>query len=138
MCQERSAPRGNAVTEAAAHHLSWEAAGWPAVRVDQAGLPRQRLAILDHPDHVVGAAPDARAVHDDELAGVSEDLVDIGPQPPRSGAGVELRLNHDATADDVQPTSKSQRRGDFRLAVARLGDLDGRELCFHLSGHGHC
>ena len=39
VCQECSAPRGNAVTEAAAHHLCWETAGRPAVRVDEAGLP---------------------------------------------------------------------------------------------------
>ena len=123
MCQECSAPGGNAVTEAAAHHLSRETACRPAVRVDEAGLPRQRLAILDHPYHVVGAAPDARAVHDDQLARVAENLADIGPQPPRRGAGVELRLNHDPTADDVQAASKPQRRGNLRLAVAGLVTL---------------
>jgi hypothetical protein len=54
------------------------------VRVDQAGLARQRLAVFDHPHHVVGASPDARTVHDDKFTRVTEYLVDIGPQPPRS------------------------------------------------------
>ena len=48
-----------------------------------------------------------------------------------------VRLDHDPTADNVQPASKPQRRGNLRLAVAGLGDLDGRELRLHQCGHGH-
>ena len=101
MCQEGPPPCRNAVTEPTAHHLGRETAGGPAARVDQTCLSRKSLAILDHPNHVVGAAADARAVHDDEFARVPKDLADIGSQPARSGAGVELRLNNDPTAHDV-------------------------------------
>ena len=86
MCQECSTPGRHAIAQAATDHLGWQTACWPAVRVDQASLARQGLAVLDHAHHVMRASPDARAVHDDKLARVAEDLADVGPQPTRSGA----------------------------------------------------
>jgi hypothetical protein len=63
--QKGAAPRGNAVTKAAAHDLWRQPARRSAAGVDQPGLTGERLSILDHPHDIAGAAADARAGDDD-------------------------------------------------------------------------
>ena len=106
--------------------------------VDEAGLAGQGVTVLDHPHDVARATADPGAVDDHQLAGVSEDLDDVGAQPACGGAGIQLRLDDDPTADQMQPPGEPEGRGDLRLPAAGLGDLDGRQLRLHLRGHGHC
>src|SRR5512133_134989 len=126
--QKGPAPGGNAVAETPAHHLRRETASRPTVGVDQPGLSRQRLAVLDHAYDVVRTPTDARAVHDHQLTGVAKYLTDVRPEATGSCTGIQLCFNHDATADNVQTTGKPERCGNLRLPVAGLGDLNGRQL----------
>jgi hypothetical protein len=59
---------------------------------------------------------------------VTEDLVDIGSEPPGSGTSVQLGLDDDSTAHDVQAPGKSECCSNLRFAIAGLGHLDGRQL----------
>ena len=68
---------------------------------------------------------------------VAVDLGDVLAQPARGGAGVELGLDHDPAADDVQPAGEPQHRGDLGLAAAGLRDLSARQLGLHLCCHRH-
>ena len=108
-----------------------------AARVEQAGLPGQGLAVLDHPDDVAAALAQAAALHHHDVGLVAVDLGDVPAQPSGGGAGVELGLDDDLAADDVQPAGEPQHRGDLGLAAAGLGDLGGGELCLHLCRHRH-
>ena len=68
---------------------------------------------------------------------MTEDLADLGAQPPSNRARIELCLNDDSPAVDMKPAGESEDRRNFRLPVAGLGDLDGCQLCLYLSGHCH-
>ena len=108
-----------------------------AALVEQAGLAGQRLAVLDDPDDVAAALADAVALDHDDVGLVAVDLGDVLAQAPRGGAGVELGLDHDPAADDVQTAGEPQHRGDLGLAAAGLGDLGVGELRLHLCRHRH-
>ena len=53
------------------------------------------------------------------------------------GPGVQLCLDHDPTADDVEPSGETERRRHLGLAAAGFGDFDRRQLRLHLRGHSH-
>ena len=135
--EERAAPRGDGVAAATGHHGGRQAAHRPAALVEQAGLAGQRLAVLDHPHDVAAALADAVALHHHDVGLVAVDLGDVRAQPTGGGAGVELGLDHDPAAHDVQSAGEPQHRGDLGLATARLGDLGARQLRLHLCRHRH-
>ena len=137
MRKEGATPSSHAVAQPSADHLGRQPTRGAASRVDQSGLACQGLPILDHPDDIAGASADARAGNDDQVALMTEHFADLGAQAPSDRARIELRLNDDSPAVDMQPAGESQDRRNFRLPVAGLGDLDGRQLCLHLSGHCH-
>ena len=114
-----------------------QAAHRAAALVEQAGLAGQRLAVLDDADDVAAALADAVALHHHDVGLVAVDLGDVRAQPPGRGAGVELGLDHDPAAHDVQPAGEPQHRRDLRLAAAGLRDLGARQLRLHLCRHRH-
>ena len=97
--------------------------GQPAHRaapaVDQAGLPGQRLAVLDHPHDVAAALAQPAGREHEDLGGVAVDLGELASQPPRGVGRVQLRLDDDAPPDDVQPPGEPQRRGRARTRPTR-------------------
>jgi hypothetical protein len=76
-----------------------------AALVEQPGLAGQRLAVLDDAHDVAAALADAVALHHHDVGLVAVDLGDVRAQPPGGGAGVELGLDHDLAAHDVQPAA---------------------------------
>jgi hypothetical protein len=52
---------------------------------------------------------------------VTEDLGDVAAQPPGRLGRVELRLDNDPPAHDVQAAREPQRRRHLGLPAARLG-----------------
>ena len=93
--QEGAAPGGDRVAAAAGDHRGRQPAHGPAALVEQAGLPGQRLAVLDDPDDVAAALADAVALDHHHVGLVAVDVGDVLAQSPRGGAGVELGLDHD-------------------------------------------
>src|SRR4029079_11298891 len=108
-----------------------------AASVEQARLPGERLAVADHPDDIPAALADAIAAHHHHVARVPVDLGEVAAQPPGGGTGVQLGLDDDAAAHDVQPAREAQERGDLRLAAAGLGDLGPGQLRLYLCRHRH-
>ena len=72
-----------------------------------------------------------------DVAGVPEHLGDVPAQPAGRVAGVELGLDHDPPADDVQPAGEPQRGRDLGLAAARLGHLEPAELVLDQRRQSH-
>ena len=135
----RNAPRHAASASQVAPETT--CGGQPAHRtatpVEQAGLAGQGLAVADDPDDVAARPPQtARSEHDD-VAGVSEDLGDVAAQPPRRLGGVELRLDHDPPAHDVQPSREPQGRRHLGLPAARLGHRKAAQLVLHQRRQSH-
>ena len=110
--------------------------GRPAA-VEQPGLPGQRLAVLDHAHDVAVAPAQPTGGEDGDLAGLAEDLGDLAAQPAGRRTGVELGLDDDAAADDVQATGETQHRGHLGLAAARLGDRQAGQLVLDRRRHRH-
>ena len=108
-----------------------------AAGVDEAGLAGQRLAVLDHPHDVAAALAQAAGGEDEHLGGVAVEVGDVLAQPPGGVGRVELGLDDDAAADDVQPTGEPQRRRHLRLAAARLRDVEPAELVLDPRRHRH-
>ena len=52
-------------------------------------------------------------------------------------AGATALALPDARADEVQPAGEAQQRGHLRLAAARLGDREPRQLVLDGSCHRH-
>ena len=104
--EERAAPGRFAVAAAAGDHLPGQPAHRPPVAVHQAGLPGQAVAVLGHPDHVPVALPQPARGEHDQLGGVPEHLGDVLAQPARGRAGVQLGLDHDVPAGQVQPAGE--------------------------------
>jgi hypothetical protein len=111
--QERAAPGSDTVAETAADDLGRQAASRAAARVDQSGLPGERLAVLDHPDDVAGAAAQAGRVDHDQLTVMAEDFADVGTQTPGGRSGVQFGLDHDLAAHDVQAAGESESGSDL-------------------------
>src|SRR6266511_4040291 len=118
---ERAPPGGHRAAHAGRDHVRRQAAHRPPAHVQQAGLPGQRLAVLDHPADVVAALTQPAGGQDVDLTGVPVDLGDLPAQPAGDVAGVELGLHDHPARDDVQPTGEAQQRGHLRGAAARLG-----------------
>ena len=135
--QERAAPGGDGVAAAAGDDRGRQPADRAAALVEQAGLAGQGLAVLDDPDDVAAALADAVALDHGDVGGVAVDLGDVRAQPAGGGAGVELGLDHDLAADDVQAAGEAQHGGDLGLAAAGLGDLGAGQLGLHLCRHRH-
>jgi hypothetical protein len=68
---------------------------------------------------------------------VAEDLGDVGAQAPRGGAGVELGLDDDRPADDVQAAREAQQGRHLRPAAAGLGHVDPAQLVLDRCRHRH-
>ena len=135
----RNAPR-QAASESQSEPLTMavgQAAGRAAAGVDEAGLAGELLAVGVHAHEVAVALAQAAGVHDGHLALVPEDLGDVLAQAARGGRGVELGLDDDLAADDVQARREAQDRRDLGLAAAGLGDLQARELVLHRCRHRH-
>src|SRR5579859_6444872 len=122
--QEGPAPGRLAVAGRAGHHVPGQPADRPPVAVYQPGLARQAVPVLAHPHHIpVALAQAARRDHD-QVAVVPEHPGDVLAQPAGGGTGVQLSLDDDAAAGDVQAAGKAQQGGHLRLAAARLEDLN--------------
>src|SRR5215207_1367336 len=89
-----------------------------AAGVDQPGLTGERLSILDHPNDVASATADARAGDDDQVARMTEDLTDLGAQPASGRTGIELCLDEDSAAVNMQTPGESQDRGHLGFPAA--------------------
>ena len=76
-------------------------------------------------------------MHHGEVGLLSEDLRQVRPQPSGRRTGVELRLDDDLAADDVQRTAETQHGRGLRFAAARLRDLELVEFVLDGGGHGH-
>ena len=135
--QERAPPGRLRVADPARDHLRRQPPYGPAALVEQAGLPGQPLAVLDHPDDVAVALAQPRAGEHLHLAGVPVHLGDVPAKPARGRAGVQLRLDHHPATDDVQPPGEPQQRGDLRPPVAGLGHRQATELVLHRRRHRH-
>ena len=135
--QEGTAPGGHGVAAATGDDGRRQATHGATAGVEQAGLAGQRLAVLDDAHDVAAALADAVALHHDDVGLVAVDLGDVLAQPARAGAGVELGLDHDPAAHDVEATGEPQHGGHFGLPAAGLRDLGGGELCLHLCRHRH-
>ena len=120
--EERAAPGRLGVADGAATTLRRQPAHRAAAAVEQAGLPGQRLAVLDDPHDVAAALAQPAGGQHEHVAGVAVDLGDVLAQPAGGRAGVELGLDDDPAADDVQPAGEPQQRRHLRLAAAGLGD----------------
>src|SRR4029079_10976826 len=108
--QEGAAPRGDRVAGAPGDHGGREATDGSAPVVEQAGLPGQGLAVLDDADQVAAALPDAVALDHGDVALVPEDLGEFLAQSSACRAGVELRLDHDLAADDMEAPGEAEHR----------------------------
>ena len=104
--------------------------GAPA-RVEQSRLAGEGLAVLDDAHHVGAPAPQSPAGDDHDLAVVAEDLVDGAAHPARGGAEVHLRLDDDASRDDVEPTREAQQGGELGAALRGPLDLEAGQFFLH-------
>src|SRR6266571_4388388 len=134
---ERATPGGHRAAHARRHHVRRQATHRAAAHVQQAGLPREGLAVLDHPHDVVAALAQAAGGQHVDLTRVPVDLGDLPAQPAGDVAGVQLGLDDHATGDDVQPAGEAQQRRHLRAAAARLGYVDPAELVLDRSRHRH-
>ena len=135
--EEGAAPGCDGDVHAAADHLDRKTADGTTTRVDQPGLACQRLTVADEADDIARTAAKAAAGDDDELAGEPEQVSDRRPQPARCCAGVEFRLDDNATAGDVEAVGEPEQCGHLGLAELRLRHLEGGQLGLHLLGHCH-
>src|SRR5699024_1607419 len=109
-----------------------------ATRVDQAGLPSQPVTVLDHAHHVPGALTQPTRGRDDMNIGVvTVEIVNLLAQPTSDRPGVQLGLDHDPAADDVQPSGKAQHRGDLRSTRPELTQLHAAQLILDGRRHRH-
>ncbi len=83
MRQESATPGRFGIAGAAGDDVRGQAANRPAARVEQSGLARQALAVLDHPHHVPGALAQSAGGDHVHIGVVPEQLVDLLPEPPR-------------------------------------------------------
>jgi hypothetical protein len=108
-----------------------------AAHVEQAGLPGQRLTVLDDANDVVAAlAQPARGQHV-HLAGVAVDVGDLAPQPPGHRAGVEFGLDHHPSGDDVQAAREPEKGRHLGPPAAGLGHVDPAQLILDRCRHSH-
>ena len=117
--QERAAPGGLGVGDAAGDDLLRQSPHRPAAQIDQAGLAGQPLAVLGDPHEVAAAFAQAAAGQDLHLGAVAEDLGDLFAQPSGRRAGVELGLDDDVPADQVQGAGEAQHGRDLGAAGRR-------------------
>ena len=135
--EERPAPGGDGVAAGAGDDLRRQTADRTAAAVEQPGLAGQRLAVPDDADDVPAALADAVAGDHHDVGGVAVDLGDVAAQPTGGGAGVQLGLDDDPAADDVQAAGEPEHRGDLGLAATGLRHLRAGQLCLHLCRHRH-
>jgi hypothetical protein len=114
-----------------------EASHRPAADVEQAGLPGQRLAVLDDADDVVAVLADATGGEDVDFARVAVHIGDLPAKPARDGAGVELGLDHDAARNDVQAAREAEQGRHLGPAAAWLGHVDPAQLVLDRCRHRH-
>src|SRR5256885_94926 len=77
---DRAARGGHGAAHARRDDVRGQPAYRPAAYVEQAGLPGQGLAVLDHPDDVVAALAQASGGEHVDLARVAVDLGDLPAQ----------------------------------------------------------
>ena len=135
--QEGAAPGGRRVAGRAGDDLRAAGRAPGGRAVEQAGLAGQRLAVLDHAYDVAVAAAQAAGGQHGDLADVAEDLGDLPAQPAGGRAGVQLGLDHDPAADDVQAAGEPQHRRHLGLAAAGLGDREPTQLVLDRRRHRH-
>jgi hypothetical protein len=122
--EEGSAPRRLGVARRGTDHLGGQATHRPAAGVDESRLPREGRAVLDDADDVARAAAQAAGREDEHVALVAVDLGDVAAQASRGVGRVELGLDDDLAADDVQATGEAEHRRDLGLATAGFGHLE--------------
>jgi hypothetical protein len=98
------------VSEPCARKAPRQAADRAAAAVDQPGLPRQLVAARHDAYDEAAAAPQPARSHHHQVRGVTEDLQDVLAQPPGRHAGVQLGLDHDPAADQMQASGEPQDR----------------------------
>ena len=135
--QERAPPGRDGVAGAAGDDRGRKAPDRAAALVEQPGLAGQRLAVTHDADDVAAALAQAVALHHHDVGLGAVDLGDVLAQATRRGTRVELGLDHDASADDVEPSGEPEHRGDLGLATAGLRDLGARQLRLDLCRHRH-
>src|SRR5918993_1170606 len=135
--EEGAAPCALGVADGSADDLRRQSSHGATTAVDEPGLPRQGLSVLDDADHVTAALAQATGGEHEDLRCVSVDLRELAAQPTRGVRGVELGLDDDAATDDVQAAGEPQGGGDLGLAAARLGDLVPAQFVLHLRRHRH-
>jgi hypothetical protein len=68
---------------------------------------------------------------------VAEHLADVLDEPSCGGVGVELRLDHDAPAHQVQAAGEPQQRRNLGLAAAGLQHRQSAQLVLDHTCHRH-
>src|SRR5690606_24702472 len=135
--EEGPPPRRLGVAGGAGDHLTGQAAHRPTVVVDQSGLPGERLAVTVDAYDVPRALAQPRRGEDENLGLVPEHLADVLDQPAGGGVGVQLRLDHDTPADQVEPAREAQQGGYLGLAAAGLENREPAQLVLNHTRHRH-
>ena len=107
--QKRSPPSGFGIGDAAADDLGGQAAHRAAAQIEQPGLTRQRLTVLDHTHQVAGALADSGRRHDLHHRVVPVQVVDVLAQPTRDDAQVHFGFDDHPAGDDVQSAGEPQQ-----------------------------
>ena len=137
MSQERASPHRRGDIQAATDHGSGHPAHRTPVGIDQARLTGQGIAIADESDHVARRATQPRGSHHDELTGEPEQIGDRRAQSARRRASVQIDLDHDLAASNVEAPGEPQQGSHLSFAARRFRHGDGRELRLHLRCQRH-
>ena len=135
--QEGAAPGSLRVAQRSVDDGGGEAPSRASTRIDQTGLTGQLLAVGVDTDEIPVALAEPTGMHDRHLAGVSEDLGDVLAETPRCDGRVEIGLDDDLAAHDVQTGREAKHGRHLCLAAARFGDLEPCKLVLHRCGHRH-
>ena len=92
---------------------------------------------MDDADDVALRLAQATRLDDRNLTVLVVDLGEVLAQATGRGSRVEVRLDDDATRDDVKRSPESEQGRHLGLAAARLRHRQTAELVLDLRCHGH-
>jgi hypothetical protein len=122
--EERASPDGCEFLERTCGEPVREAPDRATAGIQQAGLPGQGLATIEHADEVLARRAQPGPGDDRYVAAHPIQLGEVLAHAARELRSVEFTLDRYPARDHVQPTGKTQDRCEFGRANRGLADLD--------------
>ena len=117
MGEECSSPGRFTFGQAAGHDCWGQSTYRPTAPVHDPGLLGQGLSPGTDSNQVARSLADTTALNHHDLAVVTVNVEDVFAHPPSYRSRIDLGLNHDRSANNVQSTGEAQQRGYLGLTT---------------------